>query len=171
VLNHQIKEEVDQEIVVKSHFPSPETNVDVQQYFQQDKVFQSCLSSLENDVVILFLSSLDMDKDFETASMETPSSGKTLVKEACSSVLTPEEETFFHMIHDPKTHYMEKVYNQNLKIIVDCNEAMYVSNMSLFTPDDVLQPWFLMTQEILTTRLLSGSVSFNKLNHLKMKIQ
>jgi hypothetical protein len=64
------------------------------------------------------------------------------VKEACSSVLTPEEETFFHMIHDPKTYYMEKVYNQNLKIIVDCNEAMSVSNMSLFTPDDVLQPWF-----------------------------
>jgi hypothetical protein len=78
VLNHQIKEEADQKIVVKSHFPSPETNVDVQQYFQQDKVFQSCLSSLENDVVILFLSSLDMDKDFETASMETPSSEKHL---------------------------------------------------------------------------------------------
>jgi hypothetical protein len=34
VLNHHIKkEEVDQEIVVKGHFPSPETNVDVQQYF------------------------------------------------------------------------------------------------------------------------------------------
>jgi hypothetical protein len=29
VLDHQIKEEVDQEIVVKDHFPSPETNVDV----------------------------------------------------------------------------------------------------------------------------------------------
>jgi hypothetical protein len=142
VLNHQIKEEVDQKIVVKSHFPSPETNVDVQQYFQQDKVFQGCLSSLENDVVILFLSGLDMDEDFETSSMETPSSEKTLVEEACSSVLTPEKETFFHMIHDPKTHYMEKVYNQNLPIIVDCNKSMSVSNMSLFTPDDVLQPWF-----------------------------
>jgi len=32
--------------------------------------------------VILFLSSLDMDKYFETASMETPSSEKTLFKEA-----------------------------------------------------------------------------------------
>jgi hypothetical protein len=69
-------------IVDKRHFPSPETNVDVQQYFQQDKVSQICLSSLENDVVILFLSSLDMDKYFETASMETPSSEKTLFKEA-----------------------------------------------------------------------------------------
>jgi hypothetical protein len=79
-----------------------------------------------------------MDKDFETASMETPSSRKSLVKEACSSVLTPEEERFLHMIHDPETYYMEKVYNQNLKIIVDCNEAMTLSNMSLFTPYDVL---------------------------------
>ena len=82
MLNHQIKEEVDQEIVVKGHFPSPETNVDVQQCSQQDKVFQGCLSSLENDVVILFLSGLDMDEDFETSSMETPSSEKTLFKEA-----------------------------------------------------------------------------------------
>jgi hypothetical protein len=149
VLNHLVKkEEVDQEIVIKGHFPSPETNVDVQQYFQQDKVFQSCLSSLENDVVVLFLSGLDMDGDSETTSMETPSSEKTLVKEYFSSVLAPEKETFFQMIHDPKTHYMERVYNQNLQIIVDCklkdkesNESMSVSNMILFTPDDVLQPW------------------------------
>jgi hypothetical protein len=79
VLNHQIEkeEEVDQEIVVKGYFPSPETNIDIQQYFQQDKVFQSCLSSPENDVVVQFLSGLDMDEDSETASMETPSSEKT----------------------------------------------------------------------------------------------
>jgi hypothetical protein len=45
------------------------------------------------------------------------------------------------MIRDPKTYYMEKVYNQNIKIIVDCNEAMVVSNIILFTLDDVLHPW------------------------------
>jgi hypothetical protein len=142
VLNHQIKEEVDPEVVVKINFPSPEINVDIQQYFWQDKVFQGCLSSLENDVVILFLSGLDMDENFETSSMETPSSGKTLVEEACSYVFTPEKETFFHIIHDPNTHYMEKVYNQNLPIIVDCNKSMFVSSVSLFTPYDVLHPWF-----------------------------
>jgi hypothetical protein len=81
-----------------------------------------------------------MDEDFETSSMETPSSEKTLVEQAYSSVLTPEKETFFHMIHDPKTHYMENVYNQNLPIIVDCNKSMSVSNMSLFMLDDFLQP-------------------------------
>jgi hypothetical protein len=40
-------------------------------------VFQSCLSSLVNDVVVQILSGLDMDEDFETTSMETPSSEKT----------------------------------------------------------------------------------------------
>jgi hypothetical protein len=44
VLEHQIKEEVDQEVVVKGHFLSPKTNSDVQQYSQQNKVFQHCLS-------------------------------------------------------------------------------------------------------------------------------
>ena len=77
VLNHQIKGEADQKIVVKIHFPSPETNVDVQQYFQQDKVFQSCLSSPMNDVVVQILSGLDMDKDSETTSMETSSGEQT----------------------------------------------------------------------------------------------
>ena len=71
VLNHQIEreEEFDQEIVVKGYFPSPETNIDIQQYFQQDKVFQSCLSSLVNDVVVQILSDLDMDEDFENESI------------------------------------------------------------------------------------------------------
>jgi hypothetical protein len=82
-----------------------------------------------------------MDEDFETSSMETPSSEKTLVEEACFYVLTPEKETFFHMIHYPKTHYMEKVYSQNLPTRVDYNKSMSISNMSLFTPDDVLHPW------------------------------
>jgi hypothetical protein len=79
VLNHRIKkeEEVDQEIVVKGYFPSPENNIDIQQYLQQDKVFQSCLSSPENDAVVQFLSGLDMDEDSKTAAMETPSSEKT----------------------------------------------------------------------------------------------
>jgi hypothetical protein len=35
------EEEAHQEIVVKSHFPSPELDEDIQQDFQQDKVFQS----------------------------------------------------------------------------------------------------------------------------------
>jgi hypothetical protein len=72
-------------------------------------------------VVVLFLSGQDTNEDSETASMETPSNEKTLVKEACFSILAPVKETFFHMIHNPKPHYMEKVYNQNLQIIVDCN--------------------------------------------------
>jgi hypothetical protein len=54
VLNYQLEneDEVDQEIVIKGHFPSPELNEDIQQDFQQDKVFQSCLSSPMNDVVV-----------------------------------------------------------------------------------------------------------------------
>jgi hypothetical protein len=58
-------------IVVQDHFLSPETRIDIQHCFQHGKVFQSCLSSLENDVVVQFLSSLDMDEYPETASMET----------------------------------------------------------------------------------------------------
>jgi hypothetical protein len=48
VLSHHLEneDEGDQEIVVRSHFPSP--NMDIQQDFQQYKVFQSCLSSPEN---------------------------------------------------------------------------------------------------------------------------
>jgi hypothetical protein len=72
-------------------------------------VFQGFLSSLENDVVILFLSGLDMDENFETSYMETPNNEKTLVEEAYFSVLTPKKETLFHMTHDPKTRYMEEV--------------------------------------------------------------
>ena len=83
-----------------------------------------------------------MDEDFETSPMENPSSEKTLVEEACSPVLTPEKETIFHIIHDPKTHYMEKVYTHNLPIIMDYDKSMSISNVSLFTSDDVLHPWF-----------------------------
>jgi len=39
-------------------------------------VFQNCLSSLGDDVVVEFLSGLDMDEDFESASMETSNSEK-----------------------------------------------------------------------------------------------
>jgi hypothetical protein len=67
----------DQEIVVKGYFPPSETNISMQQDFQQGKVFQSFLSSPENDVVVQFLSGLDMDEDSETASMETSSSEQT----------------------------------------------------------------------------------------------
>jgi hypothetical protein len=71
------EEEADQEIVVKSHFPSPKLDEDIQQDFEQDKVFQSCLSSLVNDVVVQILSGLVMDEDYETTSMETSSSEQT----------------------------------------------------------------------------------------------
>jgi hypothetical protein len=47
-----VEDESDQEIVAKSHFPSRELDEDIQQYFQQDKVFQSYLYSPVNDVVI-----------------------------------------------------------------------------------------------------------------------
>jgi hypothetical protein len=72
-----VEDEDDQKIVAKSHFPSPELDEDIQQVFQQDKVFQSCLSSPVNDAVVQILSGLDMDEDFETASMETSSSERT----------------------------------------------------------------------------------------------
>jgi hypothetical protein len=70
VLNYQLEneDEADQKILIKSHFPSSELNKDLQQDFQQDKVFQSCCSSPENDVVVEFLSGLDKDEDSETTS-------------------------------------------------------------------------------------------------------
>jgi hypothetical protein len=89
VLNHQIKEEADQEILIEGLFLSPRTNADVQQYYQQDKVFQGFLSSPENDVVILFLNNLDVDEDFEISPMETLNDEETLVEEAYSSILIP----------------------------------------------------------------------------------
>ena len=89
VLNHQIKEEADQEILIEGLFLSPRTNAYVQQYYQQDKVFQGFLSSPENDVVILFLNNLDVDEDFEISPMETLNDEETLVEEAYSSILIP----------------------------------------------------------------------------------
>jgi hypothetical protein len=88
---HQFEkeEEVDQEIVVKGHFPSPETNIDIQQCFQQDKVFQSCLSSPENDVVVQFLNSLDTDEEFETTSMEDSKQRKNTCEGSLFSCLSP----------------------------------------------------------------------------------
>jgi hypothetical protein len=68
-----VEDEVDQEIVVKSHFPSPELDEDI----QQNKVFQSCLSSPMNDVVVQITSGLDMDEGSKTASMETSSNEQT----------------------------------------------------------------------------------------------
>jgi hypothetical protein len=68
-----VEDEVDQEIVVKSHFPSPELDEDI----QQDKLFQSRLSSPMNDVVVQILSGLDMDEGSTTASMETSNSEQT----------------------------------------------------------------------------------------------
>ena len=78
VLNNQLgnEDEADQEIVVKIHFRSPEIDEDIQQDFQQDKVFQSCLSSPMNDVVVQILSVLGMYEGSETASMEISSSEK-----------------------------------------------------------------------------------------------
>ena len=57
--------------------PSSEIDEDIQQDFQQDKVFQSCLSSPMNDVVVKILSGLDMDEDSETSSMETSRNEQT----------------------------------------------------------------------------------------------
>jgi hypothetical protein len=71
------EDEADQEIVVKGYFPPSETNIIMQQYFQQGKVFQSFPSSCENDVVFQFLNVLDMDEDSETTSMETSSGEQT----------------------------------------------------------------------------------------------
>jgi hypothetical protein len=67
------EDEANQETIVKIHFPSPKLDEDI----QQDKVFQSCLSSPMNDVVVQILSGLEMDEDSETASMETSSSEQT----------------------------------------------------------------------------------------------
>jgi hypothetical protein len=72
-----VEYESNQEIVAKIHFPSLELDGDIQQDFQQDKVFQSCQSSPVNDVVVQILSGLYMDEYFETSSMETSSSEKT----------------------------------------------------------------------------------------------
>jgi hypothetical protein len=72
-----VEGESDQEIVVESHFPSPELDEDIHQYFQQDKVFQGCLSPPMNDMVVQILSGLDMDEDSENASMETSSNEQT----------------------------------------------------------------------------------------------
>jgi hypothetical protein len=72
-----VEGEVDQEIVVGSHFPSPELDEDIQQDFQQDRVFQGCLSPPMNDMVVQILSGLDMDEDSEIASMETSSNEQT----------------------------------------------------------------------------------------------
>jgi hypothetical protein len=68
-----VEGEVDQEIVVESHFPSPELDEDI----QQDKVFQGCLYPPMNDMVVQILSGLDMDEDFENAFMETSSNEQT----------------------------------------------------------------------------------------------
>ena len=65
------EDEVDQEITAKSHFPYPELDEDIQQDFQQNKVFQSCLSSPVNDVVFKILSGLYMNEGSKTTSMET----------------------------------------------------------------------------------------------------
>jgi len=63
--------EKEEEDVVQAHFPSPETNIDIQQCFQQNEVFQSCLSSPKNDVVVRFLNGLDTNGGFENVSMGT----------------------------------------------------------------------------------------------------
>jgi hypothetical protein len=42
---------------------------------------------------------------------------KTLVREACSSVLTPKKEMFPHVFHDPMACYMENIHNQNLQMM------------------------------------------------------
>jgi hypothetical protein len=82
VLNHHIQEEANQRIFVESLFLSPRTNAYVQQYYQQDKVFQGRFSSSENDVVILFMNNLDMDEEFEISPTKTPNNEESLMEEA-----------------------------------------------------------------------------------------
>ena len=72
-----VEGEANQKIVVESHFPSPELDEDTQQDFQQDKVFQGCLSPPMNDMVVQILSGLDMDEDSENEYMETSNNEKT----------------------------------------------------------------------------------------------
>jgi len=68
-----VEGEADHKIFAESHFPSPELDEDI----QQDKVFQSCLCSPMNDVVVQILSGVDMDEDSENASMETSNNEQT----------------------------------------------------------------------------------------------
>jgi hypothetical protein len=72
-LDYQLgKKEGDaREEIVQDHFLPLETEVDIQQCFHPDKVFQSCLSSPENVVVVQFLNIIGMVEDTETTSMET----------------------------------------------------------------------------------------------------
>jgi hypothetical protein len=99
-LNHQIKEEADQEFFIKSLFLCPGDNADVQQYCPQNKVFQGCLSSSENDVMTLFLNNLDMDGDFEVSPMKTLNSEPILVEESYFSILSPEKKLFLSLHFD-----------------------------------------------------------------------
>jgi hypothetical protein len=69
--NHEQTEKVGKSIVVQSHLPSSEIDEDIQLDFQQNKVFQSCLSPPVNDVVVQILSGLDVYEGSETPSMET----------------------------------------------------------------------------------------------------
>jgi len=75
--NHEQIEKVDQRFIVKSHFPCPELDEDIQQDPQENKVFRSCLSSPVNDVVVRIPMGLDMDEGAGNASMEISSSEKT----------------------------------------------------------------------------------------------
>jgi len=71
--NHEKAKKVGKSVVVQSHLPSSEIDEDIHQDFQQDKVFQSCLSSPMNNVVVQILSGLNRDEDSEAAYMEIPS--------------------------------------------------------------------------------------------------
>ena len=44
---------------------------------QRENVFQSIFSSLENDIMVKFLRNIDMDEDYEIASMEVSINKKT----------------------------------------------------------------------------------------------
>jgi len=69
--NHEQTEKACKGIDVQSHFPSSKIYNVIQLDFQQNKVFQSCLSPLMNDVVVQILSDLDVYGGFETPSMDT----------------------------------------------------------------------------------------------------
>jgi len=75
--NHEKTEKDGKSVVVQSHLPSFEIDEDIQLDFQQNKVFQSCLSPPVNDVVVQIISGLDMYEGSETPSMETLRNEKT----------------------------------------------------------------------------------------------
>jgi hypothetical protein len=153
------EDEIDQELVAKIHFPSPELYEDIQRDFQQDKVLQSYLSSPENDVVVQILSGLDRDEGSEIASMETSSSkptndiefqesNKTVYATFQSEIQEDNEEAII-LFDSFENHGFENVSMGTL----DC-EIVHVDSFSHLQEDQVV-----------------GNVSFHSLENQNDRLQ